>query len=125
VQQPDGKLVALAAAGPLNVGFRLVRYDTAGAADPMFTGDPIPFFITNTSSGSLALAPDGKFVVIGNSFSVGRFESDGSIDPSFGRQWDVQRVDLWLGTADQSHPVHGEERIGRALTRPRRASPGS
>ena len=79
LRQPDGKLVVLGGSG-----LKLIRYDSAGVEDAMFSGDPVPFFMQNPSANGFALAPDGKFVVVGDQFRVARFDSDGSIDGSFG-----------------------------------------
>jgi uncharacterized delta-60 repeat protein len=88
VRQPDGKLVVLAGTGAGGgLGFRLFRFDTAGALDGGFTGAYVPFFITNINADALALAPDGKFVVTGffaSGFQSARANADGSLDATYG-----------------------------------------
>ena len=87
LQQPDGKLVTLGATGTLGVTFRLFRFSEAGSPDGAFLGAAVPFFVTNVNPDSLALAPDGKFLVSGFStpgFQVARMKADGSVDTGFG-----------------------------------------
>jgi uncharacterized delta-60 repeat protein len=92
VIQGDGKL---AACGPASGGggrFALVRYAGDGTRDVNFSGDGIAR--TNFSSGfdacyDVALQADGKLVAAGvatntGQFALARYDSDGTLDPSFG-----------------------------------------
>lgn len=80
--QPDGKIVVV---GESSGSFALVRYNTDGTIDPSFGTDgqvktDLGFFGGGTS---VALQPDGKIVVVGNSngkFILVRYNSDGSLD---------------------------------------------
>jgi uncharacterized delta-60 repeat protein len=104
--QGDGKIVTAGstysmASGTLSIDFLVVRYNTDGSLDTSF-GDPDPlnaplhrgYVITSFSTGYDAahaglLQPDGKIVVGGYSSStasmvVGRYNTDGTLDPTFG-----------------------------------------
>lgn len=89
--QPDGKI--LVAGSNIN-GFALVRYNPDGNLDPSFSGDG--WLTTNLRSysvgWSVALQPDGKIIVAGDSykdsysgwgFAMTRYNPDGSLDESF------------------------------------------
>lgn len=97
--QPDGKIVAAGSA--TNVGFigevyALARYDASGNLDPTFgNGGKATKAFTGSGRGisDIALQSDGKIVaagtvdtVFGERFGVARFNSDGSVDSSFGDQ---------------------------------------
>lgn len=97
--QADGKIVA---AGPFQngdrAGFALARYSEDGSRDPTFG---VLGRVTTTVGGggelavatqpvAVAIQPDGKIVVVGQScggpcvFALARYNADGSLDPSFG-----------------------------------------
>ncbi|CBE67527.1 MAG: hypothetical protein F9K13_06055 [Candidatus Methylomirabilis oxygeniifera] len=95
VLQPDGKLVAAgsanAAAG--NSDFALARYNPNGTLDPTFgTGGKVTTdFGDGDEAHALVLQPDGKLVAAGYTdtsgssvFALARYNSDGSLDPTFG-----------------------------------------
>jgi len=90
VVQPDGKIILAGIAGGENSVFALVRYNTDGALDDTFGGDGK--VTTNFASGSdacigVALQSDGKIVAggsAGSRFAVARYNSDGSLDTTFG-----------------------------------------
>jgi uncharacterized delta-60 repeat protein len=83
--QPDGKIVAVASGS-------LVRYLPDGSLDPSFGAGG--YVATAISADAIALQPDGKIVVAGDSgpvsesidseFAVARYRPDGSLDTSFG-----------------------------------------
>lgn len=96
VIQPDGKIVV---AGVTDAGhrddFALARYNTNGDLDSTFgSGGKVltDFFGQDDVPGSIALQSDGKIVVAGTTFSpvtnfdfaVARYNSNGSLDSSFG-----------------------------------------
>jgi len=93
--QADGKIVL---AGYSSIGnnfiFALARYNQNGSLDTSFDGDGkvTTGFGASTSSSiySATLQPDGKILVAGSSgvlisdFALARYNSDGSLDTSFG-----------------------------------------
>jgi uncharacterized delta-60 repeat protein len=99
--QPDGKIVV---AGSALVGgtfdFAVVRYNPDGSLDKSFGTEGI--VITAIGDGNdrayaLALQPDGKVVVAGGAriraretnFALVRYNPDGSLDSSFGKEGKV------------------------------------
>jgi len=91
---PDGKIVV---AGTSNQGgqdlFALARYNTNGSLDTTFgtlgNGRVYTAFGTanNWVGNSLTLVTGGKFLLAGtgnDKFAIGRFNSDGTIDTTFG-----------------------------------------
>lgn len=105
--QPDGKLV-VAGAAFIGAGFEaaLARYESNGALDPSFgTGGKV---ITDLGGGnatlgpafnwmsSVAVLPDGRIIAAGQAnivrgygFALVRYESDGTLDTSFGTAGEV------------------------------------
>jgi uncharacterized delta-60 repeat protein len=95
--QPDGKAVVAGDRfdpGPAD-DFLLARYTVSGKPDPTFDGDGrVTTDFNNHFSGAfgVALQPDGKIVAAGYGFSatgpqdfaVARYDTDGSLDQSFG-----------------------------------------
>jgi uncharacterized delta-60 repeat protein len=86
--QPDGKIV-------VSTGVVLARYLPDGSLDPSFgTGGQVKIDVgvgILGTLGALALQPDGKIVVGGGSnygstdrFALARYDSNGSLDSSFG-----------------------------------------
>ncbi|MFN0315288.1 MAG: putative Ig domain-containing protein [Burkholderiales bacterium] len=95
VIQPDGKiLVGGYASNGTNYDYMLVRYNADGSRDTTFDGDGVvttPVSASDDHITSMALMPDGKIVVGGYSyngstydFSAARYNSDGSLDTTFG-----------------------------------------
>jgi uncharacterized delta-60 repeat protein len=102
--QSDGKIV-LAGAASFKAGteFALARYTTSGALDTSFGSKGI--VSTQLGSGDIAYAeviqPDGKIIAAGtsnqggaghtvpNDFALVRYNSDGSLDTSFGSGGEV------------------------------------
>jgi uncharacterized delta-60 repeat protein len=102
VVQPDGRYVvagtvaAVAGNSPLSA-FGVVRYHADGSVDSAFgqAGRAVISFGHRTEASAVALAPDGKIVVVGNTnafeddrpegsdFAVARLNPDGSLDRSF------------------------------------------
>jgi uncharacterized delta-60 repeat protein len=91
--QPDGKIVA---AGYSYTGsnndFVLARYNSDGSLDPAFGNDGkvITPSVTDDYARSMAIEPDGKIIVAGQSrnpaidFAMVRYNADGSVDNAFG-----------------------------------------
>jgi len=95
VLQPDGGIVLAgrsAAGGSVNFG--LARYNTTGALDPSFGvgGKVLTVFPGGLSEASaVVIQPNGKIVAAGryvvslfSQFALARYNSNGSLDPSFG-----------------------------------------
>ncbi len=92
--QSDGKIVAggLAFNGA-NEDFAVARYNLDGSLDTTFDGDGIaitPIFSGTDLASSLAIQPDGKYVVAGfanngvvTNFALVRYNTDGSLDSTF------------------------------------------
>ena len=95
--QPDGKLVAVGFAVPLDgvYHFGLARYNADGSLDPTFgAGGKVMTGFGDGIPGQLdaaALQPDGRIVGVGGvngrdegGFGLARYNPDGSLDPMFG-----------------------------------------
>jgi uncharacterized delta-60 repeat protein len=90
--QPDGKIIV---AGESSYAFLVARYNSNGTLDTTFgnSGYALANFSSNWDGATDALLqPDGKIVLVGwsilnspyDSFALARFDSDGSLDQSFG-----------------------------------------
>jgi uncharacterized delta-60 repeat protein len=113
----NGKVVVAGRAGRAGGRFALARYESDGRLDTSFGRDGR--VVTNFTSGDdhargVAIRPHGRIVVAGGaargggSFALARYESDGSLDVSFGGDGKVltnltQGVDIALGIAIQSN----------------------
>ena len=89
--QSDGKIVVAGYAGD----FALARYNTDGSLDTTFGsgGKVTTDFSAQGTFNALALQPDGRILAGGtysDDFAVLRYNSDGSLDPSFGKNGIVQ-----------------------------------
>jgi uncharacterized delta-60 repeat protein len=122
--QTDGKIVAagffkLPVGGtglPTGGGFALASYNTDGSLDPSFGsgGNVITVFSGNGSSdvaNGIAIQSDGKIVAAGVSlvngsdeFALARYDTDGSLDPSFGIEGKVL-TDFGNGSNDAAKAV--------------------
>lgn len=81
VVDANGKIIAVGSGG-------IVRYSADGSLDTTFSSDGI---VTSFGGVDAALDSEGRLVAVGsvagsssNDFTVARFNSDGSLDPSFG-----------------------------------------
>ena len=84
--QGDGKIVVVG--GGANGDFALARYNPNGSLDTSFSGDGKQTADFGGSDGAtgVALQGDGKIVAVGGSggdFALARYNSNGSLDPSF------------------------------------------
>ena len=93
VTQSDGKIVvAGSSSNGLDDDFAVVRYNTNGSLDTSFgTDGKVTTNITDDYAVSLVLQSDGKIVVAGTvyigsnlDFAVVRYNTNGSLDTSFG-----------------------------------------
>lgn len=103
--QPDGKIIVAGEAAPSDKGFdadfALARYDSNGNLDTSFGaggkvltdffGDPA--FAFSDHINAIIIRPDGKIIAVGSTFGAGgigfnfalaRYNSDGSLDTTFG-----------------------------------------
>jgi len=94
VLQPDGKIILAGYINNGNLDFAMARYTSSGALDNSFSSDGILYTDFNFSvdkCNAIALQPDGKIIVAGESTGQGsiefaqiRYNSDGSIDSTYG-----------------------------------------
>jgi uncharacterized delta-60 repeat protein len=97
VIQSDGRIVAAGDAGfgTGNSRFAVARYNADGTLDTTFGGDgkvTTQFTRHDDPVAAAALQPDGKIVVSGganwgggeSNFALARYNTDGTLDPSFG-----------------------------------------
>ena len=100
--QPDGKIIVVGSASydsvNRDIGFSLTRFNPDGSTDFGFAtgGKQITdFFNAGAKANAIVLQADGKFVVAGTAsdsatrpvatdFALARYNSDGSLDPTFG-----------------------------------------
>lgn len=96
--QSDGKI---AVAGESNDDFAIVRYNSDGSIDNTFgnAGKVTTNFVNEDVCYSIAIQSDGKIVLTGvcdygnsTSFATARYNSDGSLDNSFGTTGKVINV---------------------------------
>src|SRR3954463_6884040 len=92
--QSDGKIVAIGVPPPSHKG-ALARYNPDGTLDATFGNGGKVITVANVreSAAGLLILPDGKIMISGSidlpssqdtSFALLRYDSDGSIDPTFG-----------------------------------------
>lgn len=102
VLQPDGKIIVVGSASydsfNRDIGFALTRINSDGSTDFGFGsgGKQITsFFDAGAKANGVVLQPDGRFVVAGTAsdsairpvatdFALARYNSDGTLDSSFG-----------------------------------------
>ncbi len=106
--QADGKIVV---AGESSTDFALARYNANGSLDASFgSGGTVlsDFGVVDIATG-LVLQSDGKIVVAGYSttgsgynFQFARYNTNGSLDASFGNNGSVVTD---FGNADQAHAI--------------------
>ncbi len=93
VVQPDGKIIAVGYlwfnGGELQHRFLLVRYNENGSLDTTFGNEGVSaiWFGGEAKARSAAILTDGKILVTGEfqgNIAVARYNSNGTLDPSFG-----------------------------------------
>ncbi|MDQ4097109.1 MAG: hypothetical protein M3144_04485, partial [Actinomycetota bacterium] len=98
VIQPDGRIVVVGFSVREGTGsdFTVVRYNVDGSLDATFGGDgvvltPIGPGASRDEAFAVALEPDGRIVVAGDTYegstshaALARFNADGTLDSSFG-----------------------------------------
>lgn len=92
--QSDGKIAVVGGAG----AFALARYNSDGSLDLSFgAGGTVATQVGRVDQANdMTLQPDGKLVVVGTSFNgrsmdfaMVRYNSDGSVDSSFGKEGQI------------------------------------
>ena len=114
--QPDGKIVAAGGATSDATGsdFALARYNSDGSLDAGFgSGGKVTtnFFRAGDTATAIAIQPDGKIVAAGIAtndltgldFALARYNSDGSLDASFGSGGKVTTD--FFGDGDQARTI--------------------
>ncbi|MFD3476717.1 calcium-binding protein [Streptomyces sp. NPDC058695] len=121
--QSDGKIVSVGASADYSVfesDFALARHNADGTLDTSFGGDgTVTTAINNmnpdfqwSEAHAVALQPDGKIVAVGSSwrgyenccwFTVARYNTNGTLDPSFGGG--DGRVFTDFGSPDEARDV--------------------
>jgi uncharacterized delta-60 repeat protein len=112
--QPDGKIVvAVVAVVGSSTGFAAARFAATGEVDLGFGSSGLAsasFGAQSASSAGLALQPDGKIVIAGQTlntgrgdFGVARFSSGGQLDPTFGSSGELT-VDFY-GDLDAANAI--------------------
>jgi len=101
--QPDGKVVVVGAVQTGNLDFVALRYNLDGTLDGTFNGSgKVLYSVTpaNDVARGVAVQPDGKIVVVGDSnytnntdVAVLRLTANGLVDSSFGGQGVVVAAD--------------------------------
>jgi uncharacterized delta-60 repeat protein len=117
--QSDGKILLLGGvAGGASTDYALVRYNTDGSLDASFgSGGKVTTDIRTLSidfAVGMALQSDGKILTAGNSaaagsggnfdFAVVRYNTDGSLDTSFGSGGKVT-ADVGTGSTDEANAM--------------------
>ncbi len=117
-QQSDGKIISAGfSSNGVNKVFTIIRYTTSGVLDPSFGNEGVVTTnITPThdsQANSCAIQSDGKIIAAGYGtvgaqlvFAVARYNSDGSLDTTFGNQG-IMTTDL--------NPGHNSEARACAL----------
>ncbi|MEH2074483.1 MAG: putative Ig domain-containing protein [Nostoc sp.] len=104
--QADGKILV---AGSSTNNFALVRYNSNGSLDTSFntTGKVTTDFGGTDIAYSIAVQADGKIILAGkggNDFALARYNSNGSLDTSFGNSGKVI-TDIGSKTTDTAYSV--------------------
>src|SRR5262249_5240268 len=114
--QSDGKIVVVGGGGPSTSQFELARYNTDGSLDTSRGqgGKVTTSFGTGASHAlGVALQSDGRIVVVGDAFmgsatgtdfAAARYNSDGSLDTTFGQGGKVT-TNFTLNFADSAKGV--------------------
>lgn len=107
---PDGKILTVGTAAPTNttiINFSIVRYNANGSLDNSFDGDgrvlmPVDEQINASYNGieSVVQQPDGKFLIF-TWGAIRRYNSDGTVDITFGVNGKVSTVYQGEGAAIQ------------------------
>jgi uncharacterized delta-60 repeat protein len=110
--QPDGKIVVAGGSySGANQAVTLARYNANGSLDTTFTatGTVTTSIGMSSSANAVAIQPDGKIVVAGNSspgidhsFTLARYDADGNLDTAF---HSAGTVTTSIGTSSYANAV--------------------
>ena len=115
--QPDGKIVAVGSAIPVNANmyYAVARYNSNGSLDTTFgTGGIVrtDFDSPTESANAVALASDGKIIVSGttdnNSFGIARYNTNGTLDATFDGDGKAIVSNVFLGISDMALQPDGK-----------------
>ena len=120
--QRDGKIIAAGETGSFRSGadFALARYNSDGSLDATF-GDGGKATTHFSGSGNfdgataVAIQGDGKIIVVGfggGGVALARYETDGSLDPSFGDGGKVNNLSLRMGVTAAAIQRDGQIVVG-------------
>src|SRR5918996_1245248 len=121
--QTDGRIVAAGYGASTAQDFFLARYNSNGSLDPSFDGDGKVTFLgfgpNHNQANAVAIQADGKIVAAGfasasfnETFALGRYNTDGSLDPTFDADG---KVTTQLSNGDQARGV-AIQRDGKIVT---------
>jgi uncharacterized delta-60 repeat protein len=112
--QTDGKILVGGSTGSVNGGFSLIRLDSNGNLDPGFGigGKVMTVFTTGNQSeiNALEILPDGKILAGGTrvngsqNIALAKYNTDGSLDTSFGIGGKVETV-ISFGVSDNLNNI--------------------
>src|SRR5204862_5940450 len=106
--QPVNGVAKIVAAGSNGHDFAIVRYNTNGSLDPSFDGDGIVITDFGSSADEAfsvavqSINGENKVVAAGLGFELARYNTDGSLDTSFG---DLGKVTTPIGFASIARSV--------------------
>jgi uncharacterized delta-60 repeat protein len=113
--QADGKIVVVGYTG--GGKFAIARYNTNGSLDPTFSGDGKVATFSGVAEG-VAIQADGKIVAVGGGgggsgggdFFLARYNTNGSLDPTFSGDG-KQQTDFGGADAANGVALHGNGKI--------------
>jgi uncharacterized delta-60 repeat protein len=117
--QPDGRIVLAGTAARFGVFFGLARYNSDASLDPTFgTGGKVTSNLGHAQAFGTAIQGDGKIVAAGviwtpsrPNFGLARYETDGSLDPTFGTDGSVITAFDPDGAQAQAVAIQGDGKI--------------
>jgi uncharacterized delta-60 repeat protein len=123
--QADGKIVVAGLAGIGSFSFGLARYEADGSLDSGFgSGGRVitRFSKFDASANDVAIQPDGKIIAVGSTntsfddfpkpdFAIARYNTDGSLDSTFGVGGKVTTDFMGLGDTAAAVAIQTDRKI--------------